>query len=349
IRRIIKNEDLLTEFHFVSKTNNFLCAMMYIEGIANPRIVEEVKRRIKNLDIDYISGSGMLEQLIEDKPSTLFPQVISTERPDRVGSFLMEGKVALICEGTPFALAMPSTFFDLYHTSEESNLRHHYGTFLRIVRIAGLLIAAFLPGMYTALILYHQEMIPTALLFSIIASRTTVPFPTILEIILMEFSFELIREGGIRVPGVIGNTIGIIGALIMGQAAVSAGLVSPALIIIVALSGLGSFAIPNYSLSLAVRIIRFLFIIFGFLAGFYGISAGFTILMAITLNMKSFGVPFFAPMSPVTRSNSDKILRANIQEQQNRPDYINPVNLKRMADNPRGWSNSSKGGKSSDE
>jgi spore germination protein KA len=344
VRRIIKNEDLVTEFHFISKTNNFLCAVMYVEGITNPKIVEEVKRRIKSLDIDYISGSGMLEQLIEDKPGMIFPQVITTERPDRVASFLMDGKVAIICEGTPFALAMPITFFDLFHTSEESNLRHQYATFLRVIRIAGILIAALLPGMYTALILFHQEMIPTALLYSIVASRAAVPFPTIVEILLMEFSFELIREGGIRVPGVTGNTLGIIGALIMGQAAVSAGLVSPVLIIIVAVSGLGSFAIPNYSLSLAVRIVRFLFIIFGFIGGFYGISVCFTIIMALALGMKSFGVPFFSPVAPQTRSNKDKIIRGPLYQQNMRPDYLNPQDTRRMAEEPRGWTADYKGG-----
>lgn len=344
VRRILKNENLINEFKFISKTNNFLCAILYIDGITNPRLVDEVRRRIENLDIDYISGSGMLEQLIEDSPKMLFPQIISTERPDRIASFLMDGKVAVICEGTPFALAMPVTFFDLFHSSEEANLRWQYGSFLRIIRLLGILIAALLPGMYTAAILFHQEMIPTALLFSIVASRAAVPFPTIMEIVLMELSFELIREGGIRVPGITGNTLGIIGALIMGQAAVAAGLVSPILIIIVAASGLGSFAIPNYELSLAVRIIRFMFIIFAFFAGFYGISVGFTILISITLGMKSFGVPFFSPVAPKTKSNNDRILRGPLHDQQERLDYLNPLDTKSMAKEPRKWTTSLKGG-----
>lgn len=337
VRRIVKSENLITEFEFISKKNNFLCAIMYMEGIANPRIVEEVKRRVKNLDVDYISGSGMLEQLIEDKPYMIFPQIVSTERPDRAASFLMEGKVIIICEGTPFALAMPIVFFDLFHTSEESNLRWQYATFLRIIRLMGLLLATFLPGMYTALILFHQEMIPTSLLSSIVATRVNVPFPTLVEILLMEFSFELIREGGIRVPGVTGNTLGIIGALILGQAAVEAGLVSPILIIIVAVSGLGNFSIPNYSLSLAIRIIRISFIIFGQIAGFFGISVAFTILCAFALSMKSFGVPFFSPVAPATRSNADKVVRAPYYEHVWRPDWLNTQDERRMGDKARGW------------
>lgn len=337
VRRIIKNEDLITEFKIISKANNIPAALLYIDGITNPRIIKEIKRRVNSLDVEYISGSGMLEQLIEDKSLMIFPQVISTERPDRVGSFLMDGKAVLICEGTPFALAMPITFFDLYHTSEESNVRWQYGTFMRLVRIIGILLAALLPGMYTGLILFHQEMIPTSLLSSIIVSRAAVPFPTIIELLLMEFSFELIREGGIRVPGVTGNTLGIIGALILGQAAVQAGLVSPILIIIVAVSGLGSFAIPNYSLSLGVRIIRFILIIFGFLGGFYGISAGITIMFALALSMKSFGVPFFTPYAPSTNRNKDLILRSPIYNQKERPDFLNTENDMQMGNEPRGW------------
>ncbi len=345
VRRIVKNENLITEFRSTSKTNNFMSAILYMEGLTNPKIVDEVKRRVESLDVDFISGSGMLEQLIEDKTLMLFPQVISTERPDRVASFLLEGKVVLICEGTPFALAMPITFFDLFHTTEESNLRWQYGTFLRIVRLLGALLAAFLPGVWTALILFHQEMIPTPLLASIVASRAPVPFPFIIEFLLMELSFELIREGGIRVPGISGNTLGIIGALILGQSAVSAGIVSPSLIIIVAVSGLGNFAIPNYSLALAVRIFRFIFIAFGALAGLYGISIGFTLLCAFTLSMKSFGVPFFTPLSPETKTNQDKILRGPLPHQTRRLDYLNTQDEKRMGDHPRGWTVQRSGGR----
>lgn len=349
IRRIVKSENLVTEFEFISKKNNFQCAIMYMEGIANRKVVDEVKRRVKSLDVDYISGSGMLEQLIEDKPFMIFPQIVSTERPDRAASFLMDGKVVIICEGTPFALAMPIVFFDLFHTSEESNLRWQYGSFLRVVRLIGLLLAAFLPGMYTALILFHQEMIPTSLLSTIVASRVNVPFPTIVEILLMEFSFELIREGGIRVPGVTGNTLGIIGALILGQAAVEAGLVSPILIIIVAVSGLGSFSIPNYSLSMGIRIVRVSFIIFAQIAGFYGISVAFTILFTFVLNLKSFGVPFFAPIAPTIRSNMDKIIRAPVFDQVRRPDYLNTQDEIRMGTEPRGWAAETKGGGSGND
>jgi len=272
IRRIIKNRNLIAETIDIGNTNNTKCAILYIEDIANDEIVKEVRRRVKNIDVEGILGDGMMEQLIEDHPFMLLPQVLGTERPDRTCSLLMEGKVAVITEGAPFADIVPITFFHLFHTSEDYFLRWQYGTFVRFIRLIAFLIAMYLPGLYVALSLFHQEMIPTELLISIAQSRETVPFPVIIEVLLMEVAFELIREAGIRVPTALGQTIGIVGALILGQAAVIAGLISPVLLIVVAVTGLGNFSIPNYSLAIAVRIIRFIYIILGSVVGFYGIG-----------------------------------------------------------------------------
>lgn len=329
IRRIIRSENLITEVYMVGRVNKINCAILYMDTLANPELVNEIKQRLRDMDMDYIIGVGMVEQFLEDSTWTLFPQVLNTERPDRTASFLMDGQVVLITDGTPFAQAVPVTFFQLLHTSEDSFLRWPYGTFLRIIRLSGILIASLLPGLYVALVLYHQEMIPTELLSSIARSKEEVPFPTIVEILMMELSFELIREGGIRIPGVIGQTLGIIGALILGQAAVAAGLVSPILIIIVSVTGLGSFAIPNYSLSLGVRILRFVFICFGSIAGFYGISAALVLTGGFLCSIKSFGVPFLSPVAPASKSNRDLILRNPVWLQKIRPDYLNTQNRKK--------------------
>lgn len=337
IRRIIKNKNLVTEMLPMGNTNNGTCAMMYINGLTNPKIIKEVKRRVESISKDFIGGDGMLEQLIEDNPLMIFPQVFSTERSDRAASCLTEGKVVLVPEGTPFILVAPATFFHLLHTSEDSFLRWQYGTLLRIVRLLGMVGALFLPALYISLLTYHQEMIPTELLVSIAKTREQVPFPTLIEVLIMEVSFELIREAGVRVPGVIGQTLGIIGALILGQAAVAAGIVSPILIIVVAVTGLGSFAIPNFSLAFAIRIIRFLFIFFAAIAGFYGISAGIFILGSMACSMKSFGVPYFSPVAPRTKLNPDVIVRAPTYKQSYRPDYFNPMDRKRTGPNTRGW------------
>jgi spore germination protein KA len=337
IRRIIKNNQLISEIFPLGKRNKINCGLIYLKGVANPELIKEVKRRIRLLDIDYIGGTGMLENLIEDNPWAPFPQTLSTERPDRATSFVMEEKVLLIVEGTPFAAAMPVGFFQMIQTSEDAFLRWQYGAFLRLIRLLGIFVALLVPGMYIALTLYHQEAIPTDLLAAIVKARENVPFPTILEVLLMEISFELIREAGLRMPGLIGNTLGIVGALILGQAAVAANIVSPILVIVVALTALGSFTVPNYVFSFGIRIARFGFVLLGAIAGFYGIAAGIAVFGGLICGMKSFGVPFLAPVAPKTNSSPDIIIRQPIFKQKDRPDFNNPVDSKRTGPKVRGW------------
>ncbi len=338
IRRIIKSEKLITEVFPVGKINNSNCAIIYLEGIANQKVIDEVKKRINRIDSDFVMGSGMIEQFIEDNPFMLFPQVISTERPDRAASFIMEGQVLIIAEGTPFAIAAPVTFFGLFHTSEDSFSRWPFATFLRIIRMVGLFCATLLPGLYTAVVLFHPEALPTELLYAISTAKEAVPFPTIVEVLIMELAFELIREGAIRVPGVIGQTLGIVGALILGQAAVTAGLVSPIVVIIVSITALGSFAIPNYSMALAIRIERFIIIFAGAFLGLYGITVMIFIFAIIGCSMKSFGVPFFSPMAPKTKLNSEVIFKYPIWMQRNRQDQLNTPNKIRQGKNVENWS-----------
>jgi spore germination protein KA len=337
LRRIIKNQKLITEILPVGKANRVNSAILYIEGITNPNIVKEVRRRIKNIDIDFVEGNGMLEQLVEEKPFMIFPQVVSTERPDRASSFLMEGQVVIIAEGCPFAMAAPTSFFRLFHSSEDASLRWQYGTFLRLIRLVGVVSALLLPGLYVALSLYHIELVPTPLLQSIIRTRANVPFPTIVELLLMEISFELIREAGVRIPGVIGQTLGIVGALILGQVAVAAGIASSMLIVIVAITGLGSFTIPNFPMAISIRILRYFIIIAGAIAGFYGVFLALSLILALGCNMKSFGVPFFAPIAPKTKANPDVIIRQQIDNQEMRSDAFNAPNRKKSGKTARKW------------
>jgi spore germination protein KA len=337
VRKIIKNKDLMTEMIPLGKKSNTYCAVMYINGLVNPRLLKEVKRRIKAADIDIAFGNGMMAQIIEDRQFMILPQVLSTERPDRTASFLLEGHVGVFTDGTPFCNIVPVTFYHFMHTSEDSFINWQFATFLRLIRMLGLLFTVLLPGMYVALLGYHQEMIPTPLLASIASAREKVPFSTVIEVLFMEISFELIREGGIRIPGVIGQTLGIIGAVILGQAAVAANIVSPILIIVVALTGLGSFAIPNVSFGNASRLVRFIFIIFGSVAGFYGISAAFFIIGSLACNMKSFGVPYFAPIAPRTKRSGGLLYQQPISKRILRPDFMNVYNKRRSEVNPRRW------------
>ncbi len=338
IRKILKDKDLIVESIIIGKRSNTPCAVMYIKDIANDSLVKEVLKRVKSIKVDYIFDSGELEQLIEDNTFIAAPQIIATERPDRVAMLLAQGNIAVALDGSPYVLVMPATITEFLHTTEDTNIRYPYVNFIRIIRILGVVIALLLPGLYIAVTNFHQEMIPTNLLFAIEASRENVPFPSVVEILLMEFSFELIREAGIRVPGAIGSTIGIVGGLILGQAAVSANLVSPIMIIIVAITALGSFSVPSFSMSFSIRLIRFAYIILGAISGFLGIALGLTVNALMLASSKSFGVPFLAPFGPVTQGKySDKLSRKPIWKQEKRPDYLNTKDIKSQPKISRSW------------
>ncbi|RCX19426.1 spore germination protein KA [Anaerobacterium chartisolvens] len=350
IRKRLKDEDLICQNFEIGERSNTPCSMMYIKDIANESLVEEVAKRLKSLKVDYLSDSGELEQFIEDSSFLPAPQIIATERPDRVATALTEGRVAVIMHGSPFVLIMPITAEDMVKSPEDNYVRFPYGNLFRLIRYFGIALSLLLPGLYIAITNYHQEMIPTDLLFSIEAAREMVPFPSVIEILIMEIAFELIREAGIRIPGPIGPTLGIIGALILGQAAVAANIVSPVLIIIVAVTGIGSFAAPNFSLAFSFRILRFAFIIIGAMAGFLGITTGLFIYGMWLVSAKSFGVPFLVPFGPKTANAfTDSILRAPIWKQERRPDYLNPKDDRRQAPISRGWMDNGSKGEDEDE
>lgn len=338
IRKILKDEDLIAEDISIGKRGKTACSLMYIKDIANDSLVQEVKRRLNGISVDYLIDSGELEQFLEDQTYLPSPQMIATERPDRVASALAEGKVAVIMNNSSYALVMPVTVISMLHSSEDSYVRFPYANFFKLIRFLAIIFALFLPAFYIAVTTYHHEMIPTDLLLAIESSRERVPFPSLVEILIMEFAFELIREAGIRIPGPIGPTLGIIGALILGQAAVAANIVSPILIIVVAVTGIGSFAIPNFAFAFSFRIFRFIFILLAGLAGFLGITAGAFVYLLQLADAKSFGVPLMTPVGPRTRGTwTDQIGRAPIWKQERRPDYLNPKDEMRQEHISRQW------------
>jgi len=338
LRKILKDKDLMIQNVSIGKRSNTPCAVMYIKDIANDSLVREVLKRVKSIKVDYIFDSGELEQLLEDNTFLAAPQILATERSDKVALMLSQGNVAVALDGSPFVLVMPATITEFLHTTEDTNIRYPYVNFIRIIRMVGIAIALLLPGLYIAITNYHQEMIPTNLLFAIEASRENVPFPSVIEILIMEFSFELIREAGIRVPGAIGATIGIVGGLILGQAAVTANLVSPIMIIVVAITALGSFAVPSFSMSFSIRIMRFVYILLGAVAGFLGIALGLVLNSMLLASSKSFGVPFLTPFGPVTNGKyADKLTRKPTWKQEKRPDYLNTKDIKSQPKVSRGW------------
>ena len=295
IRRLVNNENLVMETLTVGQITKTQVSIGYIKSLANEDLVAEVRYRINNLSVDYLISSGQLEQLIQDSPESLFPQMVATERPDKVSNFLLEGRVVIVVNGSPYVLVAPGVFVDFITSPEDLNLKYQFSNMQKLIRLLAIFLSLLLPGMYIAITNYHQELIPTELLFTIAAARESVPFPTFVEILLMEISFELIREAGLRVPTPLGSTIGIVGALILGEAAVSASLVSPVLIIIIAITGICSFSIPDFSLNFTFRIYRFIYIILGYVAGFLGISVVLFIQLVIMCKLKSFGSPYINP------------------------------------------------------
>lgn len=323
VRRIIHSDDLVVEFRPAGCDNNIRIAVMYRDGVANRTLIEEVKRRLAKVNTRTIIDTGMLDQLIEGDGFSPIPQTLATERPDRVASFIMQGAVSIIADGSPFALIMPITLSALMNSPEDIYMRKPLGTLLRIVRYAGVLISLLLPGYFVALALYHQGLLSTEVLSTVIQSRKMVFEPLPFEMLLLLFVFQLIREAGMRVPGSIGQAIGVIGGLILGQAAVAANLASSVMLIIVALSGLGNFCVPDYSTQIAASYFRIAFVIAAWLGGLLGLAAALVVFAAYLANMKSFGVPFLAPFAPKTLSKRPFVIRGKLGMHHRAEDYMN--------------------------
>ncbi|HHY74399.1 MAG TPA: spore germination protein [Bacillus bacterium] len=282
----------------------------YLKGTVKEDILQEVKSRLKKIKIDAVLESGYIEELIEDAPLSPFPTVQSTERPDKVAAALLEGRIAIFVDNTPFVLIVPSYFWQFLQASDDYYSRFYTGTFYRVIRYIAFVLSLTLPSIYVMLVSFHQEMIPTPLALTIASGREIVPYPVLLEAIIMEIAFELMREAGLRMPKPVGQAVSIVGSLIIGQAAVQAGLVSPFMVIVVALTGIASFAIPNYSASFSIRVIRFPLLIASGTMGLLGFAATFFILAIHAISIRSFGEPYLAPATPFKPSDQkDAIFR----------------------------------------
>jgi spore germination protein KA len=329
IRKKIKNENLVVESLSISVRSKNELYILYIKDLVDEKMLQNLKNRVNSLDVDAIQNLSLLEQQIEERKYSIFPTILYTERPDRATSFLEDGHIVLLMNNSPDSLVLPATFWSFYHNSEDHYLRFPYGNFTRVLRFLALFITLFTSALYVAVVTFHSEMIPPDLLLAIASSREKVPLPAAIEVVIMEIAFELIREAGIRVPSPIGPTIGIVGALILGQAAVQANIVSPIVVIVVALGGLCSFAIGDISLNFAIRISRFLLLISASLFGLYGITAIFTAGMFYMVSIKSFGVPYLSPMTPNYVSSGDTVFRKILSNEVFRPGYVKPKDVKK--------------------
>lgn len=298
IRRRVKDPNLRMMVRTIGRRTKTEVAVMYIKGVANDDIVEEVCRRLDRIDIDGIVDSGYIEELIQDETFTFFPTVFNTERPDVAAEGLLEGRIVLVVDGTPFALLVPALFSHFFQTSEDFSQRSDISTLLRLLRYLCFFLSLLVPSLYVAITTFHQEMIPTPLLISLAAQREGVPFPAVLEALLMEVTFEILREAGIRMPRAVGQAVAIVGALVLGEAAVQAGIVSPAMVIVVSITAISSFAIPVFSFAVSARINRFIFIFLGATFGLYGIAVGLLAMVLHLCSLRSFGVPYMLPFSP---------------------------------------------------
>ncbi|MFS0600423.1 spore germination protein [Peribacillus frigoritolerans] len=329
IRKKIKNENLMVESATISKRSKNELFIVYIKDLVNEKMLSNIKKRVHSLHVDSIQNLSLLEEHIEERPRSIFPTILYTERPDRAASFIEDGYVVLLMDNSPGSLVMPATFWSFFHISEDHYLRFIYSNFIRCLRMLAMFITLFISSIYISITDYHPEMIPPDLLLAISATREIVPFPVIIEVLLMEIAFELIREAGLRVPSPIGPTIGIVGALIIGQAAVQANIVSPIVVIVVALGGLCSFAIGDISMNFTIRLIRFLFIFSAALFGFYGMAAMFSIGLFYMVSIKSFGVPYLAPMTPNYLSSKDTVFRRLSKNEIFRPGYLKPKDVEK--------------------
>lgn len=323
LRRIIKTDDFVCEFRKSGGKNNNRIAIIYREGVANRTLVNEVKRRYGSIDTLMVLSTGMLEQFTESHPYSPLPQSLSTERPDRASALLMQGHVGVLCEGSPLCSIMPATLFTLMSSGEDAYVRQPVGAIIRLVRYIGALLSIVMPAYFLALALHHQGMLSGEVLSTIIASRNMVFLPLSVEMIFLLLTFQLLREATISVPGSMGQSIGIIGGLILGQAAVSANIVSKVVLIVVALAGLGNFTIPDYSMQLAAAYYRMALVIAAWAGGLMGLSCAILVTVALLSALKSYGVPFFAPVSPKTYSKGNVSLRGRLQPHLRPTDEIN--------------------------
>jgi len=339
IRKTLNTPNLIMENITVGNTSKTPGAVVYLKNVTNPGLVAEVKRRISSIDAEYVMSSLDVEQYIEEASFLPVPQMITTERPDRVCRALTEGRAAFVLNGSSHALIMPATFFDLITSAEDEYLRYPYSLLIRLLRYIAVALAILFPAVFASVLNYHPQLLLTNILLAVSSSRALVPFGALIELLLMETAFELIKEAGIRVPGPIGSTLGIVGGLIVGQAAVEANLVSPIMIIIVAVTGIASFTVPSYSLSFAFRFSRFLYIFGGAVAGLLGVSFVFFVNTLLGIGTKSFGVPFMSPFSPADGNNRiNLIIGAPIWKRgTRREEYLKPKDKYKKSTISRKW------------
>lgn len=337
VRRHIKDPRLRFDTYKVGRSSQTDVFVVYLEGVVNKEFVEIAKQRIEAIDISCITDSSQLMQLIEDHHWTVFPRLIETERPDKVTAAVVHGAIAIMVDNTPFQIIAPSYFPMMFQTADDYYNRPVIATFERLLRYLAFMIVILIPGLYIAISTYHQEMIPTVLLVTIIDQRSANPFPTIVETLIIMTLFEILREASVRKPKAIGDSMTIVGSLIIGQTLVQAGLVSSMVIIIGSLTAISSFILSNIRLNNAVRILSFVFMLLGAAFGLYGITLGFLALILHLCSLTTFNQPFMAPIAPFNlHDQEDQFIRLPLSWMKYRPKIFNsPDRVQHNLENPK--------------
>jgi len=321
IRRRIKVPDLCVEKFVIGDKSKTDIYVVYIKSVANPKLIEEIRERLGRIKTDAILESGYIEQFIEDNPYSIFPSMSHTEKPDKVAAKILEGRAAILIDGTPFALVVPAVFIESFQSVEDYYTRPFLASIVRLIRFLSYIISTLGPAIYVALTVFHQELIPTQLLISIAEGRERVPFPAILEALLMIFTFDILREAGVRLPKPVGQTVGIVGAIVLGQASVEAGLISPIMVIVVSSTAIASFAVPAQTGSGTV--LRYIYLALAGLAGGFGIIIGLLLTLLHLASLRSFGVPYLWPIAPLNFSGlKDVFIRMPLWTMTKRPEAI---------------------------
>ena len=330
LRRRIKNPNLKFESMKIGRQTKTDVVIAYIKGIVDDKIVEEVKRRLSRIDTDSILESGYIEEYIEDNPLSFLPTVGNSEKPDLVAAKMLEGRVAILTDGTPFVLTVPYLFIEAFQSTEDYYSRPYYASILRLLRFTAFFISEFAPAFYVALTTYHQEMIPPALLISMAAAKEGTPFPAFVEAMIMGVIYEILKEAGVRLPRPVGQAVSIVGALVIGESAVSAGLIGAPMVIVVAITAISAFVVS--SISDTVSIMRLLYVILAGALGLFGIMIGIAGFLTHLVSLRSFGVPYLSPLAPTTMQDmKDVFVRAPWWTMFTRPRVIgwkNPVRQK---------------------
>lgn len=311
VRKRLPTEQLACEFYTIGKRSKTQIAFMYLRGTAKPELVNAIRDRLKQIDIEFLAGPAHLEEYMEDKGFSFFPKLDFTERPQRAVYALNEGRIALLIDGNPVAILAPVTLWQQLVSVDDYLDRYPISFLTRPLRVIGIAIALFLPALYVASTEYHQDTIPIFLLISLVNAHKGVPFPTPLETLVMLLMFELFREAGLRLPRVAGQTIGILGTVVVGDAAVRAGIAGTVVIVVIGVTAVATFAVPNYSLAGSISIIRVLILVMASFFGYIGMVISVIFIIGHLANLQPFGVPYLAPFSPfIKRDWTDAIIRA---------------------------------------